>query len=86
MSELGMLGATDRRIFEAGRQAGVVIVTKDNDFAQMVKRMGSPPQILWITCGNTSNSGLREILQTALPAAFDLLDHGEPLVEISNSL
>jgi predicted nuclease of predicted toxin-antitoxin system len=86
IAELGMLGATDRIIFDAAREAGAVIVTKDNDFAQMVKRMGPPPQILWITCGNTSNARLREVLQTALPAAFDLLEHGEPLVEISNAL
>lgn len=81
-----MLGATDRIIFDAAREAGAVIVTKDNDFAQMIKRMGPPPQILWITCGNTSNARLREVLQTALPAAFDLLEHGESLVEISNAL
>jgi len=81
-----MLGATDRIIFDAAREAGAVIVTKDNDFAQMIKRMDPPPQILWITCGNTSNARLREVLQTALPAAFDLLEHGEPFVEISNAL
>jgi predicted nuclease of predicted toxin-antitoxin system len=86
LSELGMLGATDRRIFEEARQAGVVIVTKDSDFSRMVERMGPPPQILWITCGNTANAGLREVLQAALPSALNLLEHGEPLVEISDSL
>ena len=86
LSELGMLGATDKRIFEEARQAGVVIVTKDSDFSKLVERMGPPPQILWVTFGNTSNAGLRELFRNALPSALNLLEHGEPLVEISDSL
>jgi predicted nuclease of predicted toxin-antitoxin system len=37
-------------------------MTKDSDFVDLVERLGPPPQIIWLTCGNTSNLRLREIL------------------------
>jgi predicted nuclease of predicted toxin-antitoxin system len=83
--ELGLLHAKDREIFLACREAGTVIMTKDSDFLDLLDRLGTPPQVLWITCGNTSNSHLRQILQHALPQALQWLDKGEPLVEISDA-
>ena len=62
-----------------------MVVTKDRDFLELLERLGSPSQVIWITCGNTSNSRLRRILQGALPAALELLEQGEPLVEISDA-
>ena len=86
LSELGMLHAKDREIYEAAREAGAVIMTKDSDFPQLLDRMGPPPpQVAWITCGNTSNARLRQVLQAALPTALKLLERGEPLVEISDA-
>lgn len=58
-------------------------MTKDSDFVDLVDRLGSPPQIIWLTCGNTSNARLREILSSVLPKALELLRSGEKLVEIS---
>ncbi len=58
-------------------------MTKDSDFADLVDRLGKPPQIIWLTCGNTSNARLREILSVVLPEALELLCSGETLVEIS---
>ncbi len=57
-------------------------MTKDSDFVDLVDRLGSPPQIIWLTCGNTSNARLREILSSVLPEALKLLHSGEKLVEI----
>ncbi len=80
-----MLHAKDGDIYEAARVAGAVIMSKDSDFSQLLERLGPPPQVVWITCGNTSNVRLREVLQTALPTALKLLEQGEPLVEISDA-
>jgi len=44
--------------------------------------LGSPPQIIWLRCGNTSNERLREIFQRTLHNALALLEAGEVLVEI----
>lgn len=79
---LGLRDAEDPAIFAAARAAGAVLMTKDSDFAELVARHGPPPQILWLTCGNTTNGALRVILATAWPRAASLLASGEPLVEI----
>jgi len=39
---------------------------------------------LWITCGNTSNSKMKEILSSALPKVKTLIESGENIVEISD--
>jgi predicted nuclease of predicted toxin-antitoxin system len=58
-------------------------MTKDSDFLQLLDKLGPPPQVIWVTCGNTSNSRLKEVLTHTLPKALDLLNFGERLVEIS---
>lgn len=57
-------------------------MTKDRDFTDLVNRLGIPPQVLWLTCGNTSNMRLKEILSSTLLQATELLAHGESIVEI----
>jgi predicted nuclease of predicted toxin-antitoxin system len=57
-------------------------MTKDGDFVDLVARHGPPPQIVWLTCGNTTNAVLRDILGESWPRAAALLAAGEPLVEI----
>jgi predicted nuclease of predicted toxin-antitoxin system len=80
--DLGLREATDREIFLAARQAAAVVLTKDRDFVQLVNVHGPPPQVLWLTCGNTSNARLREILTKTLTSALAMLAAGEKLVEI----
>jgi Domain of unknown function (DUF5615) len=60
-------------------------MSKDEDFRSLVERLGPPPQVLWVTCGNTSNARLREISTKNLPSVIELLQRGEPLVEISDA-
>ncbi len=60
-------------------------MTKDADFMRLLEKHGAPPQVIWVTCGNTSNARMREVLAAALPKALALLDQGESLIEISGS-
>ena len=60
-------------------------MTKDRDFVQMLTRAGPPPQVIWITCGNTSNARMREILKHTFTNALALLREGEPFVEIADA-
>lgn len=81
--DLGFVGADDSVIFEAARSGkAAVVVTKDEDFVQLLDRRGPPPQIVWVTCGNVSNATLRELVDAAWPRVTQLLVAGEPLVEI----
>ena len=85
LRDLGLLRAKDPEIYQAARAAGAAIMTKDRDFLDLQDRFGSPPQVLWLTCGNTSNVQLHQILQETLPIALDMLEKGEALVEISDA-
>ena len=84
LRDIGLRDAEDYEIFEAARVQGAIIMTKDRDFVNLVDRYGIPPQIIWLTCGNTSNVQLRELLSSTLLDALDLVRAGEKLVEISS--
>jgi predicted nuclease of predicted toxin-antitoxin system len=81
--DLGLRDAGDKEIFHAARRENAIVMTKDNDFVLLLDRLGPPPQVIWVTCGNTSNARLKEILTNTLPKALELLKSGEQLVEIS---
>jgi predicted nuclease of predicted toxin-antitoxin system len=81
---LGLRDASDRQIFEAAREAGAVLLSKDADFLRLLDLYGPPPRVLWLTCGNTSNERMRSVLAAALPRALDLVAQGEALVEIGD--
>ncbi|MEM9986307.1 MAG: DUF5615 family PIN-like protein [Bacteroidota bacterium] len=80
---LGLRDAEDEEIFQAAREAEAVVMTKDQDFVAMLERLGPPPKVIWLTCGNTSNVRIKTLLSQTLPDAIDLLAK-EPLVEISD--
>src|SRR5206468_5304178 len=79
--DLGLRDAKDPPIFQAARAAEAVVMTKDRDFVAMLERFAPPPKLLWVTCGNTSNARLREILGRSLPIAAARLESRESLVE-----
>ena len=81
---IGLRGADDVEIFEALRRPGEVILSKDDDFVDLVTRLGTPPQLLWVTCGNVTNRSLRVILNRSLDGALALLANGEPVVELAS--
>src|SRR5262249_61077989 len=84
--DLRLREAKDLAIFHAARAAGAVVMSKDSDFVLLLERFGPPPQILWVTCGNTSNARLQDVLRQGFPEARARLEQGEPLVEISDAL
>lgn len=83
--DLGLMSAIDSEIFFAAREAGAVVITKDQDFVRLLERHGPPPQVVWVTCGNTSNKKMRAVLSASFQSALKLLGKGESLVEISDA-
>jgi predicted nuclease of predicted toxin-antitoxin system len=84
LRDLNLRDAEDEQIFQAARQAGIVIISKDSDFVEMVLRLGSPPQLLWVTCGNVTNRRLENLLLKVFPRAQELLSQGEAIVELTD--
>jgi len=83
--DVGLRDAEDREIFLEARKQSAIVMTKDSDFVTLQNELGAPPKIIWITCGNTSNARLKEILTATLSEAIELLTSGEDLVEINAS-
>jgi predicted nuclease of predicted toxin-antitoxin system len=83
LRDLGLRDATDRAIFLAARSASAILITKDSDFLRLLDELGAPPKVIWLTCGNTSNARLKEILTNTLSQALSLLQ-SEQLVEINS--
>ncbi len=53
--------ASDAQIWEYARANTLAIVTKDSDFIERSRLLGSPPKVVWLRCGN-SPPGLVEAL------------------------
>ncbi|NJM38027.1 MAG: DUF5615 family PIN-like protein [Akkermansiaceae bacterium] len=82
LNRLGLRDAVDLEVFMAARKENTVILTKDADFVELLNQNGPPPKVIWLTCGNTSNSSLQKLLLAKLPIALEFLAHQESLVEI----
>ena len=82
LRDLGLQDATDVDIFQAARKAGAVVVSKDYDFVELVKRHGAPPQLVWVTCGNATNDRMRRLFSAGWPQVAKLLAAGEVIVEL----
>jgi predicted nuclease of predicted toxin-antitoxin system len=80
--DLGLRDAQDHPIFTAAKEAHAIVMTKDADFAELVERLGPPPQVIWLRCGNTSNEELRSLFAGRLREVLDRLAVGEPIVEL----
>jgi len=83
LRDLGLRDASDTVIFAKARDEKALVMTKDKDFVDLLHRLGPPPQVIWITAGNTSNVAMTAILARALSPALEMLGKGEPLVEIA---
>jgi predicted nuclease of predicted toxin-antitoxin system len=85
LRDVGLRDAEDREIFLGARKQLAIVITKDSDFVTLQNELGAAPKIIWITCGNTSNARLKEILSATLSEALKLLDAGEDLIEVKAS-
>jgi predicted nuclease of predicted toxin-antitoxin system len=74
--------AKDPEIFQRAREAQAVVMSKDEDFKQLVERLGPPPQVIWVTSGNMSNTHFHSLLLGTFPDAVSLIEKGEMIVEI----
>jgi predicted nuclease of predicted toxin-antitoxin system len=80
---LGLASASDLVIFKEAKERNAIVLTKDEDFVKLAHQYGSPPKIIWITCGNTSNQRMKELLLSKFQEAITLLKDND-LVEISD--
>lgn len=81
---IGLREAADVAIFDAAAAAGALVLTKDDDFRRLAKSRAPAPAVALLTCGNTSNARLREILEPVVPRLLDRLGDGQRFFEIED--
>jgi len=79
---LGLRDADDLTIFMKAKESDVIFVTKDSDFVDLIETRGSPPKVILLKTGNTTNRRLREIFASHLNEAISRFEDGETIVEI----
>jgi predicted nuclease of predicted toxin-antitoxin system len=83
LDEIGLRFAEEEVLFEAARRFNaIVIMTKDHDFIELVKKRGSPPQILCLNYGNMRTLRMQMKLRADFPNALERLEAGEPFIEL----
>lgn len=80
--DVGLLDASDSKIWDYALANQYTIVTKDEDFAIRASVSKLAPQIIWIRTGNTSNAKLLDGLERELPLIIAEIEKGSRLVEI----
>jgi predicted nuclease of predicted toxin-antitoxin system len=55
---VGLLGATDRQIWDYARAHQFVIVSKDTDFRERSFVDGAPPKVIWLDVGNAGTNAI----------------------------
>lgn len=83
--DVGLREAEDPEIFQKARESGAVVMTKDEDFVHLVRRFGTPPQVIWISAGNMRNERFKTLLIETQPDAISLITNGETVVEIQRA-
>lgn len=74
--------ASDDIVWTIASDQRLVIVSKDEDFAQRVVRSTSGPAVVWIRLGNGPNTALWAALAPIWAEICASLDAGERLVEV----
>ena len=72
-----MKDSTDREIWEFAKIKNFVVVTFDSDFVDIANLKGHPPKIIWLRIGNTTTSGIAELLNTKADYIKDFIHNKE---------
>jgi predicted nuclease of predicted toxin-antitoxin system len=74
--------AEDIDIWNYALDNGYIIITKDNDFVDLLELNGFPPKVVLLKTGNNSSQALMELLMNIKPMIEDLDKNNYGLIEI----
>lgn len=80
--DVGLASAPDSQVWAFAVLRGAVVVTKDQDFAELAAWRDRAPQVLWVRIGNCTRAQLIRAFEGVLPAAVQALASGDKIVEI----
>ena len=74
--------AKDIEIWDYALENGYIIITKDNDFVDLMRINGFPPKVVLLRTGNNSRQELAELLINSKQMIEDLENNDFGLLEI----
>jgi predicted nuclease of predicted toxin-antitoxin system len=80
--DLGLGQADDADIWVQAQATGAVVISKDEDFPDMVRLGSAGPSVVWIRTGNGTTRQLLTYLETLWPHVEARLGMGDRLVEV----
>jgi predicted nuclease of predicted toxin-antitoxin system len=72
--------AADAEIWFHARTHDFVIVSKDNDFAELAVLRGGPPKVIWLRVGNCSSDAVERLLRANLATITEFAADSERVV------
>jgi predicted nuclease of predicted toxin-antitoxin system len=81
--EVGLRDASDHDIWRYALREGLIIITKDEDFAERCLYEANQPVIVWLRIGNCSNEALLRWLLPLWPQVLRRITLGDRLIEVS---
>lgn len=79
----GLRDRGDTAISAAARPADAIVLTRDAELPGLVARLGPPPRVNLLNCGNCTNDELKHVLARFLGSAIATPDQGRASAEIT---
>jgi predicted nuclease of predicted toxin-antitoxin system len=80
--DIGLAQSKDNILWRYAQEQQAAVITKDEDFAEWVRRGHSGPPIVWLRAGNSSTEFLLQWLDALLPLIVRKLEQGERLIDV----
>ena len=82
VEDIGLLGASDQRIWEYARANNFAITSKDTDFRERSVLEGFRPKVIWLEVGNAGTAAIAAMLIEERPRVlgFDQDENSSMLI------
>jgi predicted nuclease of predicted toxin-antitoxin system len=80
--DLGIGQAADTALWQRASETRAIIISKDEDFADLVRQSPTGPSLLWLRTGNGTARQLLGIIGPLWPTIEERLSTNERLVEV----
>lgn len=82
VTDIGEADMADREVWAFALEHFAVIVTNDEDFAQMVVLEDHSPVIVWVRVGNTRRGELLAWFDPLIEQVASIVESGQRLIEL----
>ena len=80
--DLQLAQSKDNPIWQHAQSQGAIIVSKDEDFAEWVRRGRPGPAVVWLRLGNSTRRELLAWIAPRWPTVMTRLQEGARLIEV----